>query len=55
MRVGVVGANYRGQLVFMTEGRGDSIPSGISVTNPEAPYNSTGTHIPSCPSPGPWC
>ncbi|KAJ9091906.1 hypothetical protein QFC20_007515 [Naganishia adeliensis] len=39
------GANYRGQLVFMTEGRGDSIPSGISVTNPEAPYNSTGTLI----------
>ncbi|KAI5448822.1 hypothetical protein NCC49_006343 [Naganishia albida] len=35
------GANYRGQLVFMTEGRGDDIPSGITVTNPNAPYNST--------------
>jgi hypothetical protein len=39
----LVATNYRGQLVFMTEGRGDSIPSGISITNPEAPYNSTGT------------
>ncbi|KAJ9093173.1 hypothetical protein QFC21_006490 [Naganishia friedmannii] len=33
--------NYRGQLVFMTEGRGDSLPSGITVVNPVKPYNAT--------------
>ncbi|KAJ9097863.1 hypothetical protein QFC19_006656 [Naganishia cerealis] len=35
------GANYRGQLVFMTEGREASIPSGITVVNPEKPFNAT--------------
>ncbi|KAJ9118373.1 hypothetical protein QFC24_006202 [Naganishia onofrii] len=35
------GTNYRGQLVFMTEGRGDSFPSGITVVNPVKPYNAT--------------
>ncbi|KAJ9111023.1 hypothetical protein QFC22_006619 [Naganishia vaughanmartiniae] len=35
------GTNYRGNLVFMTEGRGDSLPSGITVVNPVKPYNAT--------------
>ncbi|CAG8098470.1 unnamed protein product [Penicillium olsonii] len=33
--------NYRGQLIFTSEGQGDDKPPGLSVVNPNSPYNST--------------
>jgi hypothetical protein len=37
------GTNYRGQVVFLTQGRGEEITSGMTLVNPVEPFNSTGT------------
>jgi len=37
------GTNYRGEVVFLTQGRGEEITSGMTLVNPVEPFNSTGT------------
>jgi gluconolactonase len=36
------GTNYRGEVVFLTQGRGEEVTSGMTLVNPVEPFNSTG-------------
>ena len=34
--------NYKGNIVYMAEGRGSNVPSALVVMNPVEPYNTSG-------------